>query len=101
MCVGIWKVWLRTKPFSRNGLLVIYRVHHFVYCEFPNAGCAAEVRTNYGGRLVRLHLTLKLRTVLNAVSYNVIADLKRSEELKQVVIVSGHLDSWNLGTGSD
>lgn len=49
---------------------------------------------------VRLHLTLTPRTLPDAVSYNVIADLKGSEQPEQVVIVSGHLDSWDLGTGA-
>ena len=33
-------------------------------------------------------------------SYNVIADLKGSQFTNQVVIVSAHLDSWDLGTGA-
>src|SRR5207247_1708537 len=33
-------------------------------------------------------------------SYNVVADLKGSDHPEQVVIVSGHLDSWDLGTGA-
>jgi len=49
---------------------------------------------------VRLHLTLTPQTFPNAVSYNVIADLKGTEHPEQVVIVSGHLDSWDLGTGA-
>ena len=35
-----------------------------------------------------------------APSFNVIADLKGTEHPEQVVIVSGHLDSWDLGTGA-
>jgi len=49
---------------------------------------------------VRLHLTLTPRTLPDVESYNVIADLKGSEHPEQVVIVSGHLDSWDLGTGA-
>jgi len=49
---------------------------------------------------VRLHMTLTPRTLPDAQSYNVIADLKGSEHPEQVVLVSGHLDSWDLGTGA-
>jgi carboxypeptidase Q len=49
---------------------------------------------------VLLHLTLTPQTLPDAVSYNVVADLKGSERPEQVVIVSGHLDSWDLGTGA-
>src|SRR5205809_5529399 len=33
-------------------------------------------------------------------SYNVIGDIKGSEHPEQIIIVSGHLDSWDLGTGA-
>ena len=49
---------------------------------------------------VRLHLTLTTRQGPEAQGYNVVADLKGSEHPEQVVIVSGHLDSWDLGTGA-
>ena len=49
---------------------------------------------------VKLHLTLTPQTLPDEPSYNVIADLKGSEHPEQIVIVSGHLDSWDLGTGA-
>ena len=49
---------------------------------------------------VRLHLTLTPQTLPNSTSYNVIADWKGTEHPEQIVIVSGHLDSWDLGTGA-
>ena len=49
---------------------------------------------------VRMHLVLTPQQLPDAVSYNVIGDLKGSEHPEQVVIVSGHLDSWDLGTGA-
>ncbi len=49
---------------------------------------------------VRMHLVLTPHQLPDAQSYNVVADLKGSEHPEQVVIVSGHLDSWDLGTGA-
>ena len=49
---------------------------------------------------VRMHLTLTPQKLPDATSYNVIADLKGSEHPEQLVVVSGHLDSWDLGTGA-
>ena len=49
---------------------------------------------------VRMHLTLTPQQLPDATSYNVIADLKGKEHPEQVVVVSGHLDSWDLGTGA-
>ena len=49
---------------------------------------------------VIMRLTLTPRTLPAAISYNVIADWKGSVHPEEVVIVSGHLDSWDLGTGA-
>jgi carboxypeptidase Q len=49
---------------------------------------------------VTMHLTLTPQTLPDAEGYNVIADWKGSEHPEQVVVVSGHLDSWDLGTGA-
>jgi Zn-dependent M28 family amino/carboxypeptidase len=47
-----------------------------------------------------MHLTLTPKDLPPVESANVIADWKGSEHPEQVVIVSGHLDSWDLGTGA-
>lgn len=57
------------------------------------AHLAAEGKTS-----IRLVLTPK--TFPDATNHNVIADLKGSEKPDEVVIISGHLDSWDLGTGA-
>ncbi len=49
---------------------------------------------------VRMHLTVTPQKLPDEISYNVIGDLKGSERPEQIVIVSGHLDSWDLGTGA-
>ena len=49
---------------------------------------------------VRMHLTLTSENGPEVVSHNVIGDLKGSQLPEQIVIVSGHLDSWELGTGA-
>lgn len=49
---------------------------------------------------VRMHLTLTPQKLPDTIGYNVIADLKGSEHPEQIVVVSGHLDSWDLGTGA-
>ena len=49
---------------------------------------------------VKMKLMLTPQTLPDVESYNVIGDVKGSEHPEQVVIVSGHLDSWDLGTGA-
>jgi carboxypeptidase Q len=49
---------------------------------------------------VEMHLVLTPRDLPPEQSYNVVADLKGSEHPEQVIIVSGHVDSWDLGTGA-
>lgn len=51
-----------------------------------------------GKTSIRLVLTPK--TLPDATNHNVIADLKGSEKPDEIVIISGHLDSWDLGTGA-
>lgn len=49
---------------------------------------------------VRLKLLLTPQTLPDADSFNVIADWPGREKSAEYVIVSGHLDSWDLGTGA-
>lgn len=72
--------------------------------KIPAAAVAAEdaeliAHLTSEGR-VRMHLVLTPQTLADAPSFNVVADLKGSEHPEQIVIVSGHLDSWDLGRGA-
>src|SRR6266508_1352637 len=49
---------------------------------------------------IQVHLVLTPSELPSAQSYNVLADLEGVEHREQIVIVSGHLDSWDLGTGA-
>ena len=49
---------------------------------------------------VRMNLLLTPQTLPDTKSYNVLADLKGSEKPDEIVVVSGHLDSWDLGHGA-
>ena len=72
--------------------------------KIPAAAVTAEdadlLKNLTGQGTVKLHMTLTPQSLPDATSYNVIADWKGSEHPEQVVIVSGHLDSWDLGTGA-
>ncbi len=84
-----------------------YRLPHtgFSYpAPIPAASLAAEdadlvEHLAKQGR-VRMHLTLTPQHLPDIVGYNVVGDLKGSEHPEQIVIVSGHLDSWDLGRGA-
>jgi len=49
---------------------------------------------------VRIRLKLTPESLPEVTGYNVVADLKGSEHPEQIVVVSGHLDSWDLGRGA-
>jgi carboxypeptidase Q len=79
-----------------------------LYAEGVEKIPAAAITAEDAGLLARLagrgpvtmHLTLTPQTLPPGFSYNIIADWKGSEHPEQIVIVSGHLDSWDLGTGA-
>jgi hypothetical protein len=84
-----------------------YRLPHTGYSEptgIPAAALTAEdadlvEHLARQGR-VRMHLILTPQHQPDTTGFNVVADIKGSEHPEQVVIVSGHLDSWDLGRGA-
>ncbi|HYC88500.1 MAG TPA: M20/M25/M40 family metallo-hydrolase [Thermoanaerobaculia bacterium] len=52
------------------------------------------------GDRVRMHLMLTPRTLPDVPSANVIAEIRGSERPEEIVLIGGHLDSWDLGTGA-
>jgi carboxypeptidase Q len=52
------------------------------------------------GTRVRLKLTMEARMLPDADSANVVGELRGRELPDEIVLVSGHFDSWDVGTGS-
>src|SRR6185295_6773881 len=52
------------------------------------------------GDRVRMQLTLTPKTLPDVESANVIAEIRGSEHPEEIVLIGGHLDSWDLGTGA-
>jgi hypothetical protein len=52
------------------------------------------------GQPVRMHLTLTPRNTGVHQSGNVIADVPGSDPAAGMIVIGGHLDSWDLGTGA-
>jgi Zn-dependent M28 family amino/carboxypeptidase len=52
------------------------------------------------GERVRMHLVLTPRTLPDVASSNVIAEIRGSERPDEIVLIGGHLDSWDLATGA-
>lgn len=48
-----------------------------------------------------MHLTMTPQILPDADSFNVIADWPGTDKADEIVIVSGHLDSWDLATGAN
>jgi carboxypeptidase Q len=52
------------------------------------------------GGPVRVHLVLGCKTLADADSFNVVAEVKGREKPDEIVLLGGHLDSWDVGTGA-
>jgi carboxypeptidase Q len=52
------------------------------------------------GERPRLRITLGARTLAPAVSHNVVAEIRGSEKPDEVIVMGGHIDSWDVGQGA-
>jgi carboxypeptidase Q len=57
-------------------------------------------RWQESGRLPRLHLKLSGEDKGTAPSFNVVGELRGWERPNEVVVIGGHLDSWDVGQGA-
>lgn len=71
----------------------------------PAAAIAAEdaerlQRMQNRGTVVRVRLKMDAKFLPDAQSYNVVGEIRGSERPDEVVVVGGHFDSWDVGTGA-
>jgi carboxypeptidase Q len=52
------------------------------------------------GTRVRVRLKMEAKFLPDADSFNVVGDLRGREKPDEIVVVGGHFDSWDVGTGS-
>ena len=52
------------------------------------------------GETVKVALTLSCKTLPDAESANVVGEIRGKEAPEEVVVIGGHLDSWDVGTGA-
>jgi len=52
------------------------------------------------GETVKVTFTLSCKTLPDAASANVVGEIRGSEAADEVVVIGGHLDSWDVGTGA-
>lgn len=79
------------------------------YAEGPPRIPAAAVTTEDADRLQRMHdrgtsvrlrLKMEARLLPDGESFNVVGEIAGREQPDEVVVVGGHFDSWDVGTGS-
>ena len=73
--------------------------------EIPAAAIATEdadflQRMQDRGTTVRVRLRMDAKFLPDADSFNVVGELRGRERPDEVVVLGGHIDSWDVGTGS-
>lgn len=52
------------------------------------------------GQPVKVRMKLTCETLADKLSYNVIGEIRGTEKPEEVIVIGGHLDSWDKGTGA-
>ena len=66
----------------------------------PDAEQLERILARAGTRPVRMRLTLTPRNLGRRASGNVVAEVPGTDPSAGVIVIGGHLDSWDLGTGA-
>jgi len=73
--------------------------------KIPTAAVTIEASTQMRrmqtrGERIRMKLEMGAQTLPDAPSANVVAEIRGFEKPEEVIIISGHLDSWDVGQGA-
>lgn len=117
-CAGI-RVYGASEAASKGALAVVVRSLSTIEDDFPHTGMmiykdsiakipALAVSVNDANLLHKrmmneklvLGIELNCESLEDVMSYNVIAEIKGSENPEKVIVVGGHLDSWDVGEGA-
>ncbi|HND76493.1 MAG TPA: M20/M25/M40 family metallo-hydrolase, partial [bacterium] len=52
------------------------------------------------GQSVKVRMKLTCETLADKLSYNVVGEIRGTEKPEEVIVIGGHLDSWDKGTGA-
>jgi carboxypeptidase Q len=52
------------------------------------------------GERLKIHFKLSAQTLPDVESFNVVGELTGTEEPKEVIVIGGHLDTWDIGQGA-
>lgn len=55
---------------------------------------------NPAGKTIEINLKMQAKNLPDKVSRNVVAEIVGSTAPEKVVVVSGHIDSWDVGQGA-
>uniref|UniRef100_A0A1B6G529 Carboxypeptidase Q n=1 Tax=Cuerna arida TaxID=1464854 RepID=A0A1B6G529_9HEMI len=92
-------------PFSINSPHTGMMTYDDNVTKIPAAALTVEdaqmlLRMSKRGDPLRISLYMEAQTLANTVSRNTVAELVGTTEPDKVVVVSGHLDSWDVGQGA-
>ena len=92
-------------PFSIDSPHTGWQHYQDNVTQIPTAAITVEVaemlhRMYQSGEDILIYLSMEARNLSPVMSRNTIADITGSQHPDKVVIVSGHLDSWDVGQGA-
>jgi len=73
--------------------------------QIPHAAVTVEdasmmQRMQDRGQRIQVRLSMEARTLPDAVSRNVVAEIRGWEKPEEIVVLGGHIDSWDVGQGA-